>query len=179
MLDFALIGKIMRRQGRDRGVGAAVSGGDTHPDASGFFRPAHEGRSDQPAVRVKLTWKRCFTPTILRPSQADPARRGYYSRPPKGPFPTCRLLIGACFSNVHPCGFSSGPPAPRRRGLLVSANEPSIAPRDFLLPHPVASCDPTLRYRSERPKRPCVPRSIFMMSWISCNKKIEKESNFL
>jgi hypothetical protein len=46
--------KIMRRQGRDRGVGAAVSGGDTHPDASGFIRPGREARADQPAVRVKL-----------------------------------------------------------------------------------------------------------------------------
>lgn len=169
----------MRRQGRDRGVGAAVSGGDTHPDASGFLRPGREARADQPAVRVKLTWKCCFTPTILRPSQADPARRGYCSRPPKGPFPTCRLLSVPAFRVSTLAGFPPVHRLPGGEAFVVSANEPSIAPRDFLLPHPAKPCGPALRYRSERPKRPCVPRSIFVMSWISCNKKIDKESNFL
>ena len=169
----------MRRQGRDRGVGAAVSGGDTHPDASGFIRPGREARADQPAVRVKLTWKCCFTPTILRPSQADPARRGYCSRPPKGPFPTCRPLNGACFSDVHPRGLASGPPAPRRRGLRrVRERTFDCPPRlssppsgEVLRPHPPV--------RIRTPQRSCVPRAIFMMSWRVCNKKIDKESNFL
>ena len=116
-----------RRQERDRGVGAMVSGGDTHPDASGSVDPTLIVRPTGPLVRKAHG---CSPPSRLicaRPRQIR--RAALADLTPKGA--ACRTAT-VCWSPslpgetpFEPPSGSSATPAARRLG---SANGAPTSP---------------------------------------------------